>query len=70
MVLPGVGQVGGISKAFVEGGILDLSLERRVGVYRVGRKERTFQAEELPKQSYMDRFRVLSIAVEEVLEVR
>lgn len=33
-------------------------------------KERIIQAEELPKQSSMDRFRVLPIAVEEVLEVR
>lgn len=44
---------GVLRKAFIEKGALERNLEGRVGVYHVERGYGTFQAEELPKQSYM-----------------
>lgn len=47
------GMEGVIRKAFIEKGVLELSLEGRAAVYHGEMGERIFQAEELPKQNYI-----------------
>lgn len=67
---------GVLRKAFIEKGSLEQDLEGRASVYHVERGYGTFQAEELPKQSYMKNVEVhgfwgewaLSHAVEDVVE--